>query len=63
MRTRPACVPYKNRSACCGTMQLPEFQVVDTDKLASRGPLDDDDILAAELSELSRAFKKSSKSK
>jgi hypothetical protein len=47
----------QDRSTCCGTMQLPEFQVVDMDKLAQPGPLRDDDILATELEELRRAFK------
>ncbi|GAA3592255.1 hypothetical protein GCM10022419_088890 [Nonomuraea rosea] len=47
----------QDRSCCCGTMQLPEFQVIGTDKLTSTGDLTDDDILATELSALKKAFK------
>ncbi|GAB3659321.1 hypothetical protein GCM10027589_20400 [Actinocorallia lasiicapitis] len=48
----------QDRSTCCGTMQLPEFQQIDQKKLAGRGDLTDDDILAPELDELRRAFNK-----
>ncbi|RCV48653.1 hypothetical protein DEF23_24750 [Marinitenerispora sediminis] len=46
----------QDRSTSCGTMQLPEFQVVSVERLADRGPLEDADILAGELRELGRAF-------
>jgi hypothetical protein len=46
----------QDRSLCCGTMQLPEFHLVAMDRLARRGPLTDDDILAAELTEIGRGF-------
>ncbi|TDD80772.1 hypothetical protein [Actinomadura rubrisoli] len=48
----------QDRSRCCGTMQMPEYQVIDAERLAKRGALDDDDILRPELEELSRAFNK-----
>ncbi|GAA1810865.1 hypothetical protein [Actinomadura chokoriensis] len=48
----------QDRSRCCGTMQMPEYQVVAPEKLAMRGPLEDDDILRDELDELRRAFSK-----
>jgi hypothetical protein len=51
----------QNRSTCCGTMQLPEFQTIDIDRLATRGPLDEHDILATERDELSKNFTKSSR--
>jgi hypothetical protein len=46
------------RGRCCGTMQMPEFSVVEPDKLNKGGPLEDDDILRHELDELRRAFSK-----
>lgn len=51
----------QDRSACCGTMQLPEFHVMDVGRLATRGPLTDDDTLAADRERLSRAFTKFSR--
>ncbi|MFF0518899.1 hypothetical protein ACFYTC_09380 [Actinomadura nitritigenes] len=48
----------QDRSLCCGTMQMPEYRVVAPERLAKRGPLDDDDILRDELDELRRAFSK-----
>lgn len=48
------------RVRCCGTMQMPEYLVVDADKLNKGGTLEDDDILRHELDELRRAFSKSS---
>ncbi|NKZ05817.1 hypothetical protein [Actinomadura latina] len=48
----------QDRSRCCGTMQMPEYQVVAPEKLARRGSLEDDDILRDELDELRRAFSK-----
>lgn len=48
----------QDRSRCCGTMQMPEYQVIDDKKLAKRGELTDDDILRHELDELRRAFNK-----
>nr|BFE33356.1 hypothetical protein GCM10010200_056070 [Actinomadura rugatobispora] len=48
----------QNRGRCCGTMQMPEFQAVDPEKLSRGGPLEDDDILRDELEELRRAFSK-----
>ncbi|RAY11637.1 hypothetical protein DPM19_28845 [Actinomadura craniellae] len=48
----------QDRSGCCGTMQMPEFRVVPADRLATRGPLTDEDILAAELAELRESFGK-----
>ncbi|WP_433464611.1 hypothetical protein [Spirillospora sp. CA-128828] len=48
----------QDRSRCCGTMQMPEYQVVAADKLAKRGTLEDADILHEELDELRRAFSK-----
>ncbi|TDB77489.1 hypothetical protein E1264_37455 [Actinomadura sp. KC216] len=48
----------QDRSRCCGTMQMPEYQVVDAEKLAKRGSLEDDDILRDDLDELRRAFSK-----
>jgi hypothetical protein len=48
----------QDRSTCCGTMQMPEFQHVDADRLANGGPMDDEDILAQEMEELRRAFNK-----
>ncbi|MEU4223966.1 hypothetical protein AB0F17_06710 [Nonomuraea sp. NPDC026600] len=47
----------QDRSMCCGTMQLPEFRVIDTAKLTAEGDLTNDDILATELSALKKAFK------
>ncbi|MFG6195365.1 hypothetical protein [Nonomuraea sp. JJY05] len=47
----------QDRSTCCGTMQLPEFQVIDAGRLTTKGELHDDDILATELSALKKAFK------
>ncbi|TYK43212.1 hypothetical protein [Actinomadura decatromicini] len=47
----------QDRSRCCGTMQMPEYQFVPPERLAKRGPLEDDDILRGELDELRRAFK------
>ncbi|MEU6721363.1 hypothetical protein ABZ897_58815 [Nonomuraea sp. NPDC046802] len=47
----------QDRTACCGTMQLPEFQVIDAAKLTSKGDLSNEDILAAQLSALKKAFK------
>ncbi|MEW2360016.1 hypothetical protein [Spirillospora sp. NPDC029432] len=46
------------RARCCGTMQMPEYLVVDPDKLNKGGSLEDDDILRHELDELRRAFSK-----
>jgi hypothetical protein len=46
----------QDRSSCCGTMQMPEFRLLDVDTLARRGPLTDDDILAVEIDALGRAF-------
>lgn len=48
----------QDRGRCCGTMQMPEYQVVDPEKLNKGGPLEDDDILRDELDELRRAFAK-----
>ncbi|MEU5883739.1 hypothetical protein [Spirillospora sp. NPDC047279] len=48
----------QDRSRCCGTMQMPEFQAIDAEKLNQRGSLDNDDILREELDELRRAFNK-----
>ncbi|MFA1549054.1 hypothetical protein [Actinomadura chokoriensis] len=48
----------QDRSRCCGTMQMPEYQVVAPEKLARRGSLEDDDILRDELDELREAFSK-----
>ncbi|MBO2452125.1 hypothetical protein J4573_33905 [Actinomadura barringtoniae] len=48
----------QDRSRCCGTMQMPEYAVIDSEKLSKRGPLDNDDILRNELDELRRAFNK-----
>jgi hypothetical protein len=46
------------RGRCCGTMQMPEYLVVEPDKLNQGGPLEDDDILRHEIDELRRAFAK-----
>ncbi|WP_067454383.1 hypothetical protein [Actinomadura macra] len=46
----------QDRSLCCGTMQMPEYRVIDSERLAKRDPLEDDDILRNELDELRRAF-------
>ncbi|MFC6884370.1 MULTISPECIES: hypothetical protein [Actinomadura] len=48
----------QDRSRCCGTMQMPEYRAIGADRLAQRGPLDDDDILRDDLEELRRAFSK-----
>ncbi|WP_433329159.1 hypothetical protein [Spirillospora sp. CA-294931] len=48
----------QDRSRCCGTMQMPEYQVVDARKLEKRGELGNDDILRHEIDELRRAFDK-----
>ncbi|GAA2450899.1 hypothetical protein GCM10010191_81180 [Actinomadura vinacea] len=48
----------QNRRGCCGTMQMPEYKVIDPEKLSKGGPLDDDDILADQMAELRRAFSK-----
>lgn len=48
----------QDRSLCCGTMQMPEYQVVAAEKLARGGSLEDEDILHEELDELRRAFSK-----
>lgn len=50
--------PVQDRSRCCGTMQMPEYQVVDPRKLAQGGELTDADILRTGLDELYRAFSK-----
>ncbi|MEO3826813.1 hypothetical protein [Actinomadura sp. B10D3] len=46
----------QDRSRCCGTMQMPEYQVIAAEKLARRGSLTDEDILREELDELRRVF-------
>ncbi|WP_433227737.1 hypothetical protein [Actinomadura formosensis] len=46
----------QDRSRCCGTMQMPEYEVIDAEKLARGGSLEDDDILRDELDGLRRAF-------
>ncbi|RKS76219.1 hypothetical protein BZB76_1569 [Actinomadura pelletieri DSM 43383] len=46
----------QDRTRCCGTMQMPEYQVVSAEKLARHGSLEDDDILHADLEELREAF-------
>ncbi|MFI0444576.1 hypothetical protein [Actinomadura sp. 6N118] len=48
----------QDRSRCCGTMQMLEYEVVDPQKLAQGGSLEDDDILRKELDELSQAFRR-----
>ncbi|MCP9953121.1 hypothetical protein [Actinomadura madurae] len=48
----------QDRSRCCGTLQMPEYQVVAAEKLARRGSLVDEDILQEELDELRRVFGK-----
>ncbi|SPT59665.1 hypothetical protein [Actinomadura madurae] len=48
----------QDRSRCCGTLQMPEYQVVAAEKLARRGSLADEDILREELDELRRVFGK-----
>ncbi|WP_141580824.1 hypothetical protein [Actinomadura sp. WMMA1423] len=47
----------QDRSRCCGTMQMPEYQAVSAEKLAQGGSLEDDDILRSGLEELRSAFK------
>ncbi|XRQ05954.1 hypothetical protein ACN3XK_56920 [Actinomadura welshii] len=46
----------QDRSRCCGTMQMPEYEVIAPEKLAEGGALGDEDILREELDELRRAF-------
>ncbi|MFI0357696.1 hypothetical protein [Actinomadura sp. 9N407] len=46
------------RGRCCGTMQMPEYMVIEPDKLNQGGALEDDDILRHEIDELRRAFSK-----
>ncbi|MEU8800493.1 hypothetical protein [Spirillospora sp. NPDC048819] len=48
----------QDRSRCCGTMQMPEYEVVAPEKLAMGGSLEDDDILRDDLEVLRRAFGK-----
>ena len=48
----------QDRSRCCGTMQMPEYELVAPEKLARHGSLEDDDILRDDLDELRRAFSK-----
>ncbi|MFC4910661.1 hypothetical protein [Actinomadura gamaensis] len=48
----------QDRSMCCGTMQMPEYLVIDPERLAQRGDLTDEDILRHEMDELHRAFTK-----
>ncbi|GGT92357.1 MULTISPECIES: hypothetical protein [Actinomadura] len=48
----------QDRSRCCGTMQMPEYQAVPAEKLAQGGSLEDDDILRSQLDELRSTFSK-----
>ncbi|MFE3203873.1 hypothetical protein [Embleya sp. NPDC059237] len=54
----PSLRATQDRSTCCGTMQMPEFQHIDPETLATGGPLTDQDILSHELANLRRAFNK-----
>lgn len=46
----------QDRDHCCGTMTLPEWSVLDADDLAAGSSLDDDAMMAAEMSDLARDF-------
>jgi hypothetical protein len=48
----------QDRSRCCGTMQMPEYELIAPEKLAERGTLEDDDILREDLEALRHAFSK-----
>ncbi|GAA0599012.1 hypothetical protein [Actinomadura livida] len=48
----------QDRSRCCGTMQMPEYEFVAPERLAERGALEDDDILREDIEALRRAFGK-----
>ncbi|TDB91972.1 hypothetical protein [Actinomadura sp. 7K534] len=48
----------QDRSRCCGTMQMPEYELVAPERLAERGALEDDDILREDIEALRRAFGK-----
>ncbi|WP_344973326.1 gluzincin family metallopeptidase [Salinactinospora qingdaonensis] len=52
----PSLQAAQDRSACCGTMQLPEFQMLGGQQLAANGSLEDADILAEERRRISRSF-------
>lgn len=47
----------QDRSTCCGTMQLPEFTVIDEKLVESGEPLSDDRLLKKEISALAKAFR------
>jgi hypothetical protein len=47
----------QNRSRCCGTMQLPEFTVVESKRLQTGACVTQNDLLATEVVELRKAFK------
>jgi hypothetical protein len=45
----------QDRTRCCGTLQMPEYRLVDSERLARHGALEEEDILARDLDELRRA--------
>lgn len=47
----------QDRSQCCGTMQLPEYTLGDPKKLQTGASITHEDVLAAEMAELRKAFK------
>ena len=47
----------QNRSRCCGTMQLPEFTVVESKRLQTGACVTQNDLLTTEVVELRKAFK------
>ncbi len=46
----------QDRSGCCGTMQLPQYTMVDAKDLESRASVTEEDLLSAEVTELRKAF-------
>lgn len=47
----------QDRSQCCGTMQLPQYTLGDQKKLQTGASITHEDVLAAEMAELRKAFK------
>jgi len=55
-RKHPADQAPQDRSGCCGTMQLPEYTLGDQKKLEKGAVIADEDVIAAEISELKKMF-------
>jgi len=47
----------QDRSQCCGTMQLPQYTMGDQKKLQTGASITHEEVLAAEMAALRKAFK------